>query len=55
MMVLEMIERMFEDAIIYAILILVGFIALLPFQVDKEFFIVGGLGPLWPGGQHATD
>lgn len=55
MMVLEMIERMFEDAIIYAIFILVGLIALLPLEVDKEFLAVGGLDPLRPGRQHSTD
>lgn len=54
-MVLEVIERMFEDAIIYAIFVLVGLVALLPLEVDKKLFTVGGFGPLWPGGQHATD
>lgn len=55
MMVLEMIERMFEDAIIDAIFILVGLVTLLPLQVDEELLAVGGLGPLWSGRQHATD
>ena len=45
---------MFEDAIIDAILVLVGLIALLPLEVDEEFLAVGGLSPLRAGGQHAT-
>lgn len=37
---------MFEDAIIYAILIFVCLITLLPFEVDEELFAICGLDPL---------
>lgn len=55
MMILKMIEGMFEDAIIDAILILVGLVALLPLEVDEELLAIRGLDPLCASGQYTAD
>lgn len=52
--VFEVVERMLEDAIVDAVLVLVGLVGLLPAQVDEELLPVAGLGPLAAGGEHAT-
>lgn len=46
--VFEVVEGMFEDVIIDAILVLVGLVGLLPAQVDEKLLPVRGLAPLPP-------
>lgn len=44
---------MFEDAIIYAVLIFVSFAGLLPSEVDEELFWIGRLLPTFAGREDA--
>lgn len=44
--VFEVVEGMLEDAIVDAVLVLVGLVGLLPAQVDEQLLPVSRLGPL---------
>ena len=55
LVVLEMVEGVLKDAIIHAVFVFVGFVGLLPSEVDEELFWVCGLLPAFSGGEDAFD
>jgi hypothetical protein len=55
LVMLEVVEGVLKDAVVDAVFVFVGFVGLLPAEVDEKFFWVCGLLPAFSGGEDAFD